>query len=341
LQLIRSDPGHFASGESSVLGGGLDNTVSGESSVIGGGVGNIASGYSSVVGGGSSNTASGSWSSVAGGTNNTVSGQNAFVGGGAQNVASGDYAIALGASAQATHANCFVWNSGVRDMFSSAADGEFAAQGTAFRFFADNGFTAHAGGFDFVVNPASGSGFNFSGKTFSVQAGTSFTVTTGPRSLQFGTTGMSVNAALTLNGNLNCTSTDPAFFAGTVTATGFSTSSDRNLKENFAPIDQREVLARVAALPIQSWSFKENARIRHIGPMAQDFYAAFQVGADDRHIMTVDEDGVALAAIQGLDEMVREKEAEIDALKKQMVMMQREIETLEKARAHKTRVSRP
>ena len=43
---------------------------------------------------------------------------------------------------------------------------------------------------------------------------------------------------------------------------------------------------------------------RHLGPMAQDFYAAFNVGPDDKHIATVDEGGVALAAIQGLDEKV-------------------------------------
>ncbi len=40
--------------------------------------------------------------------------------------------------------------------------------------------------------------------------------------------------------------------------------------------------------------------MRHVGPMAQDFYAAFRVGEDDRHITSIDEDGVALAAIKAL-----------------------------------------
>jgi hypothetical protein len=34
--------------------------------------------------------------------------------------------------------------------------------------------------------------------------------------------------------------------------------------------------------------------------MAQDFRAAFGLGADERHIGTIDESGVALAAIQAL-----------------------------------------
>jgi len=40
--------------------------------------------------------------------------------------------------------------------------------------------------------------------------------------------------------------------------------------------------------------------VRHVGPMAQDFYAAFKVGEDDKHITSIDEDGVALAAIKAL-----------------------------------------
>ena len=62
-----------------------------------------------------------------------------------------------------------------------------------------------------------------------------------------------------------------------------STPSDRSLKEGFAPVDSRAVLAAVAALPIERWSYKGET-VRHLGPMAQDFAAAFGLGADDRHI---------------------------------------------------------
>jgi hypothetical protein len=84
----------------------------------------------------------------------------------------------------------------------------------------------------------------------------------------------------------------------------FVSASDRNLKTNLQPVNPQEILARVAALPIARWSYLNNAGTTHVGPMAQDFHAAFSVGPDDRHISMVDADGVALAAIQGLNEKV-------------------------------------
>ncbi|MEE8170742.1 MAG: tail fiber domain-containing protein, partial [Phycisphaerae bacterium] len=91
--------------------------------------------------------------------------------------------------------------------------------------------------------------------------------------------------------------------------------SDRNAKENFEKVDSREILERLAAMPIETWTYRgQDDSIRHIGPMAQDFHAAFGVGPDDKHIGTMDADGVALAAIQGLLHVVRDKEKEIAAL---------------------------
>jgi hypothetical protein len=89
----------------------------------------------------------------------------------------------------------------------------------------------------------------------------------------------------------------------------FVSASDRNLKENFQPVRPRDVLEKVAALPLSQWNYKDDPGARHVGPMAQDFHAAFGVGPDDRHIATVDADGVALAAIQGLNEKVEEQTA--------------------------------
>ncbi len=89
----------------------------------------------------------------------------------------------------------------------------------------------------------------------------------------------------------------------------FVSASDRNLKENFKPVNAREVLDKVAALPLSEWNYKEDPASRHVGPMAQDFHAAFGVGPDDKHIATVDADGVALAAIQGLNQRIEEQSA--------------------------------
>ena len=124
------------------------------------------------------------------------------------------------------------------------------------------------------------------------------------------------------------------YLAGTVYANGVALTSDRNAKENFAPVDNQAVLAQVAALPVTKWNYKTDQKgVQHIGPMAQDFQAAFGLdGPDDKHISVVDEGGVALAAIQGLNqklqEQMREKDAEIaqlqakasqvDALQKQL-----------------------
>ena len=78
------------------------------------------------------------------------------------------------------------------------------------------------------------------------------------------------------------------------------------LKEHFVAIDGQEVLDRLARLPITTWNYKTDASsIRHMGPMAQDFFAAFGLGADDRHIAPLDVNGVALAGVQALSQQVQ------------------------------------
>jgi hypothetical protein len=91
--------------------------------------------------------------------------------------------------------------------------------------------------------------------------------------------------------------------------------SDRDAKRDFADVDREAVLAAVAGLPVSSWSYRaDDPRVRHVGPMAQDFAAAFGVGEDDRHIHPVDASGVALAAIQALAERLAQAEARIAEL---------------------------
>jgi hypothetical protein len=110
------------------------------------------------------------------------------------------------------------------------------------------------------------------------------------------------------------------YFNGDVAVTGtLNPPSDRNVKRDFASVDSREVLEKVARLAIQTWAYTNSAGIRHIGPVAQDFKAAFDLGSSDKSIATVDADGVALAAIQGLnqklEEILKAKDAELQALK--------------------------
>ena len=108
------------------------------------------------------------------------------------------------------------------------------------------------------------------------------------------------------------------FANGSVVARGsISGSSDRNLKENFATIDANQILDKVLDLPITGWNFKDDPKVRHIGPVSQDFREAFGLGADDKTIATVDADGIALAAIQGLNKKVDQKSNELFELVKQ------------------------
>jgi hypothetical protein len=136
-----------------------------------------------------------------------------------------------------------------------------------------------------------------------------------------------------VNGNVGIGTTSPSqklHVIGNILASGTITgSSDRNVKEHFSPVNPREVLEKVSGLPITEWNYQaDNETLRHIGPMAQDFYSAFNVGLDDKHISMVDADGVALAAIQGLNQKLEEKDAEIETLKRNLEKLTQVVQTL-------------
>jgi hypothetical protein len=106
--------------------------------------------------------------------------------------------------------------------------------------------------------------------------------------------------------------------------------SDFALKREFAAIDADAVLERVLALPITTWSYRaEDPSIRHLGPMAQDFKAAFGLGATDRAISKIDADGVALTSIQALGRRLRDAEAENAALRESLASLQARVDALE------------
>ena len=79
--------------------------------------------------------------------------------------------------------------------------------------------------------------------------------------------------------------------------------SDRNKKENFTEPDGNEILLKVDKLAIPRWNYKgDDPMIQHIGPMAQDFYGAFNVGNDNVSISTIDPAGIALVSIKMLSD---------------------------------------
>lgn len=109
-------------------------------------------------------------------------------------------------------------------------------------------------------------------------------------------------------------------------------SSDRNVKENFQPVDGRDVLQKLMTVPITTWNaIGADPSVRRMGPMSQDFYAAFGLGDDDKVITTGDLDGVALASIQGLYEIVQEKDEQIVALQQENADLQARLAAIERA----------
>ena len=271
------------------------------------------------ISGGYANVASGDSATVSGGQSNSAANHFATVPGGLLNIAGGYASFAAGNQAQALHRGSFVWADSTGGNFTSTADNQFSVRalggielngpvnklsfGSTTRqminlYNTEYGIGVQSGNMYFRTDDSAGA------QTFAWYRGGKhhdghFQPGAG------GTDMMLLNTAgLEVRGN--------------VCATLFLPCSDRNMKENFSPIDSREVLAKVVSLPISRWNFKEAKSTPHIGPMAQDFYAAFAVGPDNRHIGTVDADGVALAAIQGLNEIVREKDSKIHELEQRM-----------------------
>ena len=114
---------------------------------------------------------------------------------------------------------------------------------------------------------------------------------------------------------------------GPVQASAFNIGSSRAIKENFTALDTGELLSRVAELPILRWNLKADPGTPHIGPMAEDFHAAFGVGSGDSHIALNDANGVALAAIQALHGQLQEKDLQIQALMQRMEQLERRLGT--------------
>src|SRR5207245_2609730 len=112
--------------------------------------------------------------------------------------------------------------------------------------------------------------------------------------------------------------------------TAWSSISDKNAKKNFQPVDSKVVLEKLAAIPVQNWNYKWEADTDtpHLGPMAQDFKATFYPGRDDKSISTLEFDGVELAAIQGLNQKLNEKDAEIQQLKQSVLELKQMVSRL-------------
>lgn len=114
------------------------------------------------------------------------------------------------------------------------------------------------------------------------------------------------------------------------TGGAWTNASDENLKSGFEPVGPRAVLDRVAELPVRSWHYDAEPGVSHLGPTAQDFHAAFGLGADERHIASVDADGVALAAIKGLERIVGSQRERLHAQRASLRSLRARVAALER-----------
>jgi hypothetical protein len=323
----------------SSIGGGRNNSmVAGANySVIGGGWFNTLSNFAShsTIAGGYQNAglSSAQYGAIGGGQGNQLGSGSSFatVPGGRHNLAS-SYALAAGRRARALHTGSFVWGDSTDADISSTADNQFIIRaGGGLGVNVTNigsGLTADFGGRlrlrgstagAWLYDNALGSDRGFVGMGDGNHVGFYGHAGAGWGLL------MSVSNGYIGIGTFNPAHTIDVANGAYLSAGGVWTSvSDVNRKRDFAPVDPQAILEKVAALPITTWSYTAEPGVRHIGPTAQDFHAAFGVGTSPTAIAQIDPDGVALAAIQALARENAELAAKVSGFGHQVSGLQEE-----------------
>jgi len=325
--------GNLASGNGATIGGGGTfgggNMAVGQYSTVGGGTGNNASSGYAVVGGGQQNLAGGV-AFVGGGFLNNATGIYAAIPGGRLNTASGQESFAGGYFADANHDNCFVWSDGEGSTnFPADRANQFKVQAGGGVYLAVSG-SSGLNPAALEVNSTSANGVALYAQMVSSDATAVF---------GNGGTGDIIKG---FSGPSQGTLAFEVQNDGTVKSKGVVLTSDRNAKANFTALNPAEVLAKVAALPVTEWNYKDDpADKRHIGPVAQDFHAAFGLdGNDDKHISVVDEGGVALAAIQGLNQKLVDKDSNIQKQSAEIADLKARLDKLEQLMTGKLGVTK-
>jgi hypothetical protein len=287
------------------------NEISGKDSFIGAGDLNLIASQEAAITAGSNNTITGHgpYAALGGGQFNSIGSQDAFIGAGQSNSVTGaDAAIVGGASNEAT--------------------GPYASVGGGSGNIASGSSATVPGGYH---NLASGE-FSFAAGfgSYANRSGTFVWSDDNTSAPHLEPTAANQFIARATGGVVFLT--NAAQTTGVKLAPGsgaWASASDRNLKRDVAKIDDAAVLAKVAALPVAEWSYTSERGVRHVGPMAQDFYAAFKVGEDDRHITSIDEDGVALASIKALNAKLEVANAGLRSMHRENAELHIRLATLE------------
>jgi hypothetical protein len=330
--------------------------VAGASNTVNGSATNTAN-YS-IIGAGQGNSLTAQWAAIVSGSANQDNGDYGFVGAGNVNVVqpSGQYGAIVGGSTNTESANFGFIGGGSKNAISTA--GTYATVGGGSGNSANASLATVAGGSGNTAKGAwasilGGGGNVASGKYSTVPGGLSNTAV-GLWSLAAGHGAMAANdgsfvwsdqsTAPTVTSTAKYqfvarASGGVTFYSNVSQTTGvklaagsgsWSSVSDRNVKTAIVPLDDASVLAKVAVLPVSEWSYiAQGTGVRHVGPMAQDFYAAFGVGEDNKHIATIDEDGIALAAIKGLANRTERQDGELRMQRAVIARKDRQLALLE------------
>lgn len=319
---ISGGAGNHATGRISTIGGGTRNQTQSAYATVGGGSFNLAIGGTSTIGGGTGNHAPGIGSTIAGGAGNTAMGLQSTVAGGLSNRVTDNYSAVSGGRQN-------VAGNGNED----TEDATYASVGGGYENRAGGAYSSVPGGYG---NQALGDYSFAAGNQAQVDATHSGTFLFADSSdFAFSSSRPDEFAVRATGGVRFVTGLDaggePQIGVRLAAGSGsWETLSDRNSKTAILPVNEKQVLDTLMNVPISTWRYKgQSTSAQHIGPMAQDFYAAFGMGEDAHYIGTVDADGVALAAIQGLYQVVQEKEARISTLEKQNVAQEQRLDALE------------
>jgi hypothetical protein len=323
------------------IGGGEGNQATNQHATIGGGSYNTNSGYRATIGGGGANIASNNYATIGGGEDNQASGDTATVGGGWNNQAADTYATVSGGNENRANGNTSTIGGGGKN----TASGIYATVSGGYTNTASNDGATVSGGY---TNTASGNYATVPGGVQNVAQGDmSFAAGRQARALHDGTfvwadstasnfnsTAANAFMARATGGVAFVLNTSGTWACSVINGGSWSCSSDRNLKENLMAADGRDVLARLNDVPIYSWNAKGvDPTIKHLGPTAQDFRAAFGLGDSDVAISTIDLDGVALAAIQGLYRITQDQAAQIVTLQQHNAALEARLAKLEQSQA--------
>jgi hypothetical protein len=106
--------------------------------------------------------------------------------------------------------------------------------------------------------------------------------------------------------------------------------ADRGSKDNLVRADPETLLDRLEAMPMYYYEMRgSRTGARYLGPMAQDFKAAFGIGTSDRTINTANAQGVALAAAKGLYARLKRDEQKLAAQDATIAELERRLSLLE------------